>query len=291
MFNGSIVALVTPWRNNKLDRESLQALIKWHEDNETSAIVLCGSTGEGALLTHDERQILIDTAVQSSHLPIIVGCGGVSTQAVIDQAQQAENLKADALLIVTPFYSKPTQEGIYQHFKSIHDVTNIPIIAYNNAGRTNVDITIPTMLQLFNLSRIVGLKDSTYDVSRAAQLRAQVTKPVSLLSGDDPLIVGYLAQGGDGFISITANVAPKLMSQLFNAWKTRDIHAMQQLNKKLMPLHLALITEPNPIPVKYAVSLLKKCSNELRLPLMPASDKTQKHISYLMEQIIGTTNL
>ena len=274
MFNGSIVALITPWKNNSLDHQAVVNLINWHCESGTSAIVVCGSTGEGALLSSSEREILIETAVKHSKIPVIVGCGAPSTQTVIDQVEQAQTLGAHGVLVVAPYYCKTTQEGLYQHFKVVHDTSNIPILLYNNPGRTVVEITVETVLRLFELDRIVGIKDSTLDCSRAALLRNGAKKPVALLSGDDPFAAGYLAQGGDGFISITANVCPAKMAELIAAWKSGDIMRFQKLNLELMPLHYALVTEPNPIPVKAAMKLIGKCSSEVRLPLVVAKDTT-----------------
>ena len=211
MFKGSIVALVTPWKKNSLDSHAFVNLIRWHGSAGTTAIVVGGSTGEGALLTNAERETLIHTAVKESTLPIIVGCGAPSTWAVIEQAQQAKRLGANALLVVAPYYCKTTQEGLYQHFKAIHDATNLPILLYNNPGRTVTEISVETALKLFELKRVVGIKDSTTETSRAALMRSGASKHVCLLSGDDPYAAGYLAQGGDGLISITANVLPEKM--------------------------------------------------------------------------------
>ena len=282
MFKGSIVALITPWKNNILDHQAVVNLINWHCESGTSAIVICGSTGEGSLLSSSERQLLIETAVKHSKIPVIVGCGAPSTQIVIDQVQQAQTLGAHGALVVAPYYCKTTQEGLYQHFKAIHDTSNIPILLYNNPGRTVVEIAVETALRLFELDRIVGIKDSTLDCSRAALMRKGVNKPVSLLSGDDPFAAGYLAQGGDGLISITANVYPAKMAEFVAAWKSGDIKRFQNLNLELMSLHYALVAEPNPIPVKAAMALLGKCSSEVRLPLVKAKDDTVQTLKTLL---------
>lgn len=274
MFSGSIVALITPWKNNNLDHQALVNLINWHSESGTAAIVVCGSTGEGALLSNAERETLITTAMQHSKIPIIVGCGAPSTQIVIEQVKQAHALGAHGVLVVAPYYCKTTQEGLYQHFKSVHDANNLPILLYNNPGRTVVEISVETVLKLFELERIVGIKDSTLDCSRAALLRKGAKKPVSLLSGDDPFAAGYLAQGGDGLISITANVYPSKVAEFIAAWKSGDTKHFQKLNLELMPLHYALVAEPNPIPVKAAMSLIGKCSSEVRQPLAKAKVST-----------------
>ncbi|MCX7351676.1 MAG: 4-hydroxy-tetrahydrodipicolinate synthase [Proteobacteria bacterium] len=283
MFKGSIVALVTPLKNNSLDHQALVNLINWHCESGTSAIVVCGSTGEGALLSSAEREALIETAVKHSQIPIIVGCGAPSTQMVIDQVKQAQSLGASGVLVVAPYYCKTTQEGLHQHFKAVHDASNIPILLYNNPGRTVIEISVYVALRLFELERIVGIKDSTLDSSRAALMRNGVSKSVALLSGDDPFAAGYLAQGGDGLISITANVLPNKMAEFVKAWKDGDINRFQKLNLELMPLHYGLVAEPNPIPVKAAMALLGKCTGEVRLPLVEARQSTVEALKLLIE--------
>ncbi len=283
MFKGSIVALVTPLRNNSLDHQALVNLINWQSESGTSAIVICGSTGEGALLSSTERAALIETAVKHSKIPVIVGCGAPSTQMVIDQVKQAQSLSANGVLVVAPYYCKTTQEGLFQHFKSVHDGSNIPILLYNNPGRTVIEISVDVALRLFELERIVGIKDSTLDSSRAALMRNGVSKSVALLSGDDPFAAGYLAQGGDGVISITANVYPSKIAEFVAAWKNGDIKRFQVLNLELMPLHYAIVAEPNPIPVKAAMALLGKCSAEVRLPLVEAKPTTIEGLKSLIK--------
>lgn len=282
MFKGSIVALVTPWKNNSLDEEALVNLIHWHNQAGTSAVVVGGSTGEGALLTNDEREVLIQIAVRESTLPIIVGCGAPSTWNVIEQAQQAERLGANAVLVVTPYYCRTTQEGIYQHFKTVHDATKLFILLYNNPGRTVMDISVETALRLFELERVVGIKDSTADTSRAALMRKGTNKHVCLLSGDDPYAAGYLAQGGDGLISITANVKPEKMAEFVGAWNAKNWEKFHRLNTELMPIHYAMVTEPNPMPVKAAMEIVGKCSNEVRLPLVKASKETMEKLKKVL---------
>ncbi len=282
MFKGSIVALVTPFKNNSLDEHALVNLIHWHGTAGTAAIVVCGSTGEGALLTSQERETLIQIAVRESSIPIIVGCGAPSTWAVVEQAKQAERLGANALLVVAPYYCKTTQEGMYQHFKATHDAVNLPMLLYNNPGRTVLEISVETVLRLFELERVVGIKDSTTDMSRAALMRRSAKKHVCLLSGDDPYAAGYLGQGGDGVISITANVRPEMMAAFVGAWKNKDLERFHALNNELMPLHYAMVMEPNPMPVKAAVELLGKCSGEVRLPLMQASKETVVRLNEIL---------
>ncbi len=282
MFKGSIVALVTPWKNNSLDRHALVNLIHWQVASGTAAIVVCGSTGEGALLTELEREALIQLVVKESEVPIIVGCGSPSTQVVIAQVCQAQRLGAAGVLVVVPAYCKTTQEGLFQHFKAVHEASDIPILLYNNPGRTVVEISVELALRLFELDRVVGIKDSTADTSRAALMRIGAKKPVCLLSGDDPYAAGYLAQGGDGLISITANVQPSKLAEFVAAWKDGDLAKFQALNHQLMPLHGALVAEPNPIPVKAAMQLIGRCSNEVRLPLVNAQISTVEQLQVLI---------
>jgi 4-hydroxy-tetrahydrodipicolinate synthase len=282
MFKGSIVALVTPWKNNSLDIPALVNLIHIHNEAGTSAIVVCGSTGEGALLSNEERETLIEFAVKEASIPIIVGVGAPGTQMVIEQVQQAQRLGANAVLVVAPYYCRTTQEGLFKHFKAVHDATDIPILLYNNPGRTVVEISTEVVLRLFELPRVVGIKDSTADSSRAALMRAGAKKSVCLLGGDDPYAAGYLAQGGDGLISITANVLPVKMAEFIAAWKDGDITKFQALNNELMPMHYALVAEPNPIPVKAAMQLLGKCASDVRLPLMVAQSATVERLRELV---------
>jgi 4-hydroxy-tetrahydrodipicolinate synthase len=285
MFYGSIVALATPWKSGKLDIESLKKLVGFHNRSGTNAIVVCGSTGEGSLLSMEERKQIIEIVKDVSNTPVIVGCGGVSTEHVLEQVKQANTLKADGLLVVTPFYSKPTQKGIIEHFKHINKNTKLPIIAYNNQGRTVVEMTVETLGEIFKLENVVGLKDSTSDTSRVVQIKNLVHKKISILGGDDPFVLSHLAQGADGFISITANVAPQLMTDLFNFWQNGNIKIAQRLNSDLMNLHLALVAEPNPIPVKCALNMLGGCLNELKLPLVPAQKTTMQKIKNALDQL------
>ena len=269
---------MTPWRNNSLDSHAFVNLIHWQIKSGTSAIVVCGSTGEGVLLTNAERKELIQLAVEESKIPIIVGCGAPSTQVVIEQVVQAQSLGASGVLVVAPYYCKTTQEGLFQHFKAVHDASSIPILLYNNPGRTVVEISVEVALRLFELDRVVGIKDSTTDTSRAALMRIGGKKPVCLLSGDDPYAASYLAQGGDGLISITANVKPVKMAEFIAAWKDGDLAKFQALNNQLMPLHSALVAEPNPIPVKAAMQLIGKCLSDVRLPLVRAQTSTVERL-------------
>ncbi len=285
MFSGSIVALVTPFSQGKVDEKALQDLVSWQISQGTQGIVACGSTGEGALLAKEERDRVISLVVEATNkrVPVIVGCGAPSTQEVVQMAQDAKRFGADAILVVTPYYVKPSQQGLYQHFLSVHNSTDLPIIIYNNPGRANVEISVDLLLQLATLTNVIGIKDSTNDISRPALMRSRLLKPFSLLCGDDPFTSAYLGQGGDGCISITANVAPKLCQELMVAWKNNDRPSFNLLTQKLIQLHLSMVAETNPCPVKYAVSVHGKIKNELRLPLLPVTSATEEKVKSAMK--------
>ena len=275
MFSGSIVALVTPFKNGDVDFGALEKLIEFQISAGTDAVLVCGSTGEGLLLSDIEREKIIINSIKISdkRVPIIVGCSSCWTEDAIKLAKQAENLGADGILLIAPHYVKPTQEGVIQHFKTVHDKTNIPVIMYNNPGRCAVDMTIDTIVEISKLSRVVALKDSNTNLSRVNFIKKKASG-LKLLSGDDPSFPGYLAHGGDGCISVTANIEPALVKELLNAWHSHEIGKMQNIANKLAPISEAMFIEPNPIPVKYVLSQRGFIKNELRLPLTPAT-KTQ----------------
>lgn len=279
-LSGSIVALVTPFRENSIDFQALRTLIDWHILSGTQGIVICGSTGEGVLLTEKEREDIIRIAVDEGkgRIPIIVGCGHASTQGTLAQVLQAENLKADGVLLVSPYYAKPTSEGLYNHFKQIHDQTTLPIILYNNPSRCSIEIPVKLVVKLSQLERIIALKDSTQDLTRPSQLRCQIQKEFFLLSGDDLTTPSYLAQGGNGVISVAANIIPSLFQEMIHFWHKEDFHSFSFSYQKALPLMLSLCQETNPIPIKSALSLLGKCENILRSPLTPATPKTEEKI-------------
>ncbi len=251
----------------------------------TQGIVIAGSTGEGNLLSYEERDICIKTALTavSGLIPIIVGCGSPSTLETTDMVRHAEKLNAAAALIVAPAYVKPSQEGIYQHFASINNCTGIPLVVYNNPGRSCIDIQIDTMLRLFDLKNVVGLKDSSSDVTRATQLKKSMGKDIALLSGDDPTCAAYLLSGGVGMISVTANVAPKLNQKLVEAFEASDIKTMQNINAQLINVFHGMFMETNPSPVKYAVHLMHQIENTFKLPLLPVHPTTENKIRQLLD--------
>ncbi|MBQ2174744.1 MAG: 4-hydroxy-tetrahydrodipicolinate synthase [Alphaproteobacteria bacterium] len=286
MFAGSIVALVTPFCAGKIDYVALKKLVEFHISSGTDAILVCGSTGEGLLLSDAEREHVIAKTIEISNkrMPIIVGCSSCWTDDAIKLTSQAEKLGADGVLLIAPYYVKPTQNGIIEHFKTVHNSTNIPIIAYNNPGRCAVGMTIDTVAEIAKLPRVVGLKDSNTNLARVNFLKYQAPK-LKLFSGDDPTLPGYLAHGGDGCISVTANIVPRLVKQLLTSWQNRDIDNMQKTANMLAPVSEAMFVEPNPIPVKYALSRMKLIDNELRLPLTMASDKTKRSLDLLLSSI------
>lgn len=269
MFSGSIVALITPFRNGQIDLEAIKKLVNWHLKEGTSGIVACGSTGEAALLTSSERHQVIQTVIEQvqGHIPVIVGCGAPSTRETLQMVIEAKELGANGALVVTPYYVKPMEEGIYQHFKVLNDV-GLPILLYNNPGRAGATMSVDCVVRCAELSNVVGIKDSCDDLTRVIKMRARIHKSFVYFSGDDPLSTAYLAQGGDGFISVSANVVPGLCHQLMTAWTHRDLDTFNRLRDALLPLHEIMFVETSPSPVKYAVSILGYCQEDVRLPMV-----------------------
>ena len=284
MFKGSIVALITPFKNNKIDEDRYASLIHYHISNGTNGLVPAGTTGESPTLDHDEHKKVIEIAVKESNgkIPVIAGTGSNSTSEAIELSQHAEKAGANALLIVTPYYNKPTQEGLYQHYKTINDKVGIPIIIYNIPPRSVVDMSVDTMARLFELKNIAGVKDATADLDRVDQQLKKMGPEFIQLSGEDGTAMEFNARGGVGCISVTANVAAKLCSNFQEASLKRDdeksLKKTEEINNKLMPLHKALFIESNPSPVKYAASLLNLSSEDVRLPLVKITEKTKKEI-------------
>lgn len=276
MFKGSITALITPFRDGRVDEAAFQAFVEWQIAQGTSALVPCGTTGESPTLSHDEHMRVVELCVEASagRVPVIAGTGSNSTEEAIQLTLHARQAGANAALVVTPYYNKPTQEGLYQHYKAIHDACDLPIIIYNIPGRCIVDMSVDTMARLAELPNIVGVKDATADLVRPLRTRLALGPDFCQLSGEDATITAFLAQGGHGCISVTSNVAPKLCADLHAAWHRGDLAGCFALRDKLMPLHDALFCETSPGPVKYAASLLGKCLPTTRLPLVeiaPAS--------------------
>ena len=288
MFKGSIVALITPFKNNKLDEDCYISLINYHLKNGTSGLVPAGTTGESPTLNHDEHERVIELCVKESKgkIPVIAGTGSNSTEEAISLTKYAEKIGANAALVVTPYYNKPTQEGLYQHFKAINDNCSIPIIIYNIPPRSVVDMSVDTMSRLFELKNIIGVKDATGDLNRVDQQRKKLGSDFIQLSGEDGTALEFNLRGGVGCISVTANVAPNLCSEFQEASTTKNnsnlLAKAKQINEKLMRLHKSLFIESSPSPVKYAASVLNLCSDEVRLPLVKITNETKKTVKSAM---------
>jgi len=283
-FRGSFTALVTPFSNGSLDERAFRDLVNWQIDEGTRGLVPVGTTGESPTLSHDEHKYVVEWAIAEARdrVPVIAGAGSNSTTEAIELAQHAEEAGADAVLIVTPYYNKPTQEGLYQHFKAINDAINIPIIIYNIPPRSVIDMSVETMTRLFELTNIAGVKDATANVVRVSQQRAAMGEGFNQMSGEDATALGFMAHGGHGCISVTANVAPRLCAEFQSACLRGDYRAALLLQDKLMPLHHALFIETNPAPAKYALSVLGKCADAVRLPMVPVADKTKAAVREAM---------
>ncbi len=285
MFKGSITALITPFTaDGAVDEKAFQNFVQWQIDQGTNGLVPVGTTGESPTLTHDEHKRVVELCIEvaKGKVPVIAGTGANSTHETIDFTLSAQKAGADAALVVVPYYNKPTQEGLYQHYKAVHDATDIPIVIYNVPGRSVVDMNVETMGRLFELPRVVGVKDATADLVRPLKTRVALGPDFCQLSGEDATITAFLAQGGVGCISVTSNVAPAACAQLHKAWQAGDLPTVWEIRDRLMPLHDAMFCESNPIPVKYAASLLGQCQNVLRLPMLPATAKAEAIIKAAM---------
>ena len=280
MFKGSIVALITPFKNNMMDEERYRSLIHYHISNGTKAVVPAGTTGESPTLNHDEHKKVIEIAVKEckDKIPVIAGTGSNSTAEAIELSKHAEKAGADGLLVVTPYYNKPVQEGLFQHYKLINDNVGIPIIIYNIPPRSAVDMSVDTMARLFELKNIVGVKDATADLNRVNQQLEKMGSEFIQLSGEDGTALEFNMRGGVGCISVTANIAAKLCADFQDACLNKNYKLAKEINDKLMPLHKALFLESNPSPVKYAASLLKLSPEDARLPLVKVTENTKKEV-------------
>lgn len=287
MFKGSITALVTPFKNGSLDEEGLARLVDWQITEGTHGLVPTGTTGESPTLDFDEHKRVIEVTIEAAkgRVPVIAGTGSNATEEAIELSQHAEKAGANGLLIVNPYYNKPSQEGLYQHFKAIHDAVGIPIVIYNIPGRTNVDMSVETMARIYEMKNVVGVKDATANIARVSQQRAAMGPEFNQLSGEDATALGFMAHGGSGCISVASNVAPRLCSELQNACMRGDFAAALKLQDRLMPLFDAMFVETNPGPVKYAVSRLGICSAEMRLPMVPVTDATKKVVDAAMAKV------
>ena len=276
-FRGSFTALVTPFKNGSVDEKAFRELVDWQIAEGTKGLVPVGTTGESPTLSHEEHRNVVEWCVEQARgrVPVIAGAGSNSTKEAIGLAQHAEKAGADAVLVVSPYYNKPTQEGLYQHFKAINDAIGIPIIMYNIPSRSVIDISVDTMKRLYELKNIAGVKDATANMTRVSQQRAALGPDFNQLSGEDITALGFMAHGGHGCISVTSNVAPRLCAQFQSACLRGDFATALTLQDKLAPLHIDLFVETSPAPIKYGMSLIGRCENLLRLPMVPATEKAQ----------------
>ena len=292
MFKGSNVALITPFTNNKVDEEKYIKIINFHLENGTNGLVPVGTTGESPTLSHDEHQKLIELCIKESNgkIPVIAGTGSNSTEEAISLTKHAEKAGADGALVVTPYYNKPTQEGLYQHYKAINDSSGIPIIIYNIPSRSVIDMSVDTMARLFELKNIIGVKDATGDLNRVDQQKSKMGEEFIQLTGNDDNAFEFNKRGGVGTISVTANIAPKMCSDFQKFSKSKnpnEFKEAERLDSMLQPLHKNLFIESNPSPVKYVAKLMGLCDDAVRLPLVKCTENTKK----ILEEISKTAKL
>ncbi len=276
-FRGSFTALITPFKNGSLDEKAFRGLVEWQIAEGTQGLVPVGTTGESPTLSHAEHHQVVEWCIDQARgrVPIIAGAGSNSTREAVELSRHAEQAGANAVLVVTPYYNKPTQEGLYQHFKAVNDAIGIPIIIYNIPPRSVIDMSVETMKRLFELKNIAGVKDATANMARVSQQRAALGPDFNQLSGEDVTALGFMAHGGHGCISVTSNVAPRLCAEFQSACLKGDYATALKLQDKLLPLHINLFIETNPSPAKYAVSVLGKCADNVRLPMVPLTEKSK----------------
>ncbi len=285
MFSGSIPALITPFENRQFDEKTFRKFVNWQIEQGSTGVVPCGTTGESPTLTHEEHRTVTEVCIDevSGRVPVLAGCGSNSTREAISLATHAEEAGADGALVVTPYYNKPSQEGMFQHFKAINDATGIPIIIYNIPGRSIVDMSVETMARCYSeLNNVVGVKDATGNLARVPLQRMACGGDFIQLSGEDQTALGFNAHGGVGCISVSANVAPKLISDFQKASLSGDLKNALEIQDKLTALHDVMFIEPSPGPVKYAAELLGLCKSGMRLPLTPISEETKSKVKAAM---------
>ena len=284
MFKGSIVAIVTPFKNGKFDEKAFKSLIEWHISEGTDGIVPCGTTGESATLDYEEHYRVIEVTVKTvkGRIPVIAGTGANSTDETIMITKKAKQLGADAALLVTPYYNKPTQEGLYRHYKKVAEAVNVPQILYNVPGRTAVNMLPSTVARLAEIKNIVGIKEATGDMKQVSEVIRLCGNRMTMLSGDDFTTLPLLALGGKGVISVSANVAPRDVSAMCNAWEQGDIVRARKLHFKLEPLNSAMFIETNPIPAKTSLSMMGKIQEEFKLPLCQMSDDNKEKLRKIL---------
>src|SRR6202048_3172158 len=280
IFRGSFTALVTPFKNGSVDEQVFRDIVEWQITEGTNGLVPVGTTGESPTLSHDEHKQVVEWCVDQAkgRVPVVAGAGSNSTKEAIELARHAETAGADAVLVVTPYYNKPTQEGLYQHYKAINDAIGIPIVIYNIPARSVIDMSVDTMMRLYELKNIAGVKDATANIVRVSQQRAAMGPEFNQLSGEDATALGFMAHGGHGCISVTSNVAPRLCAQFQDACLNGDYATALSLQDKLMPLHSALFIETSPAPAKYALSVLGKFAEAVRLSMVPVTEKTKSAV-------------
>ena len=284
MFRGSIVALVTPFKDGAVDKDAFARLVEWHIAEGTHGLVPCGTTGESPTLSHDEHMEVVRLCVEvtAGRVPVIAGAGSNSTREALRLTKFAADVGADGALVVTPYYNKPTQEGLYGHYKALNDAVDIPIVIYNIPGRSVIDMQVPTMARLAELKNIIGVKDATGDIARVSKQRQAMGPDFCQLSGEDVTALGFMAHGGHGCISVTANIAPRMCADMQRAWREGDMTKVMELQDRLTPVHNALFCETSPGPVKYAASLLGKCSAETRLPICEIAETSKTRVREAM---------
>ena len=284
MFQGSYVALITPFDGGRIDERAFGDFVEWQISEGTHGLLSCGTTGESPTLSHPEHRQVTELCVEVARgrVPVLAGTGSNSTEEAISLTRHAKECGADAALVVTPYYNKPTQEGLYRHFKAINDAVDIPVLIYNIPGRSVVDMTVETMARCAKLPNVVGVKDASNSSTRPLETRIACGEEFVQLSGEDAAVLALLVEGGHGCISVTANVAPRLCSQMHASWMEGDAKAALAVQQRLMPLHEALFAETSPGPVKYAASVLGKCSPEVRLPLVEPARATKDKVESAM---------
>lgn len=287
MFKGSYTALITPFKEGAVDEDAYRKFIAWQIAEGTHGLVPVGTTGESPTLSHDEHKRIVEIAIDAAggKVPVMAGAGSNATSEAVDFSVHAEKAGAASVLVVTPYYNKPSQEGLYQHYKAVNDAVSIPIIIYNIPGRSIVDMTVETMARCFELKNVTGVKDATADLARVSQQRAAMGPEFNQLSGEDATALGYMAHGGHGCISVASNVAPRLCSEFQNACLAGDYAKALTIQDRLMPLHDAMFCETSPGPVKYAVSRLGFCEPTARLPMVPVSDRAKAIVDAAMEKV------
>jgi len=287
MFKGSFVALITPFKNGEVDKAAFKDFVEWQIGEVNHGLVPVGTTGESPTLSHDEHDEVIEMCIDvaSGRVPVVAGTGSNSTREAIRLTKHAKQAGADAALIVTPYYNKPTQEGLYRHYAAIADAVDIPIVIYNIPGRSIVDMSVDTMARLSKNANIIGVKDSTGDAMRPMKTKAALGPKFCQMSGEDGAIVPFLAAGGDGCISVTANIAPRACSELHTAWQNRDLDTVMEIQARLLLLHMALFCEASPGPVKFGANLLGKCEPDTRLPLCEIAESSKALVREAMQSV------